>query len=130
MRKNYVHESQYFYGNKISDYGLEHGYVDYKTLAKSFDLVLNNNIINYEDNYNNWELINGLDYDEEYDEYTEVFQYYIISDNGADILQELTDEIVYYNEKLDMYLWGITHYGTAWDYVLTDIKIKLDDDKC
>jgi hypothetical protein len=30
---------------------------------------------------------------------------------------------VFYNEKLDIYVWGITHFGTAWDYVLTDIKI-------
>ena len=36
----------------------------------------------------------------------------------------MTDEIVYYNEELDMYVWGITHYGTSWDYVLTDIAIK------
>ncbi len=129
MTKNYVHNSKYFYGNKISDYGIKHGYVDFRTLAKSFDMVLNNNIINYEDGYDNWELINGSDYNEEYDEYIEVFQYYIISDNGADILQELTDEIVYYNEKLDMYLWGITHYGTSWDNVLTDIKVVVDG-KC
>ena len=25
----------YFYGNKISDYGLENGFVDYATLSKS-----------------------------------------------------------------------------------------------
>ena len=36
----YVHKSPYFYGNKISDYGLEHGYVDYATLSKAFDAVL------------------------------------------------------------------------------------------
>ena len=28
-----------------------------------------------------------------------------------------------YNEQLDMYLWGITHFGTSWDYVLTDVKL-------
>jgi hypothetical protein len=27
-----------------------------------------------------------------------------------------------------MYIWGVTHYGTSWDYVLTDIKIELDED--
>ena len=35
---------EYFYGNKISDYGLEHNRVDYGTLAKAFDAVLNNEI--------------------------------------------------------------------------------------
>lgn len=36
---------KYFCGNEISDYGQEHGFVDYATLAKAFDAVLNNDII-------------------------------------------------------------------------------------
>ena len=40
----YVHKSPYFYGNKISDYGLKNGYVDYATLSKAFDAVLVNDI--------------------------------------------------------------------------------------
>lgn len=121
----YIHKSDYFYGNKVSDYGLERGYVDYRTLAKSFDAVLNNNIVSLFNEYY-FELVNGCDYDEETGDTTEVFQFYIISDNGADILMELTDEIVYYNEELDMYVWGVTHYGTSWDYVLTDIKLVVE----
>ena len=39
--------SEYFYGNKISDYGLKNGYVDYRTLAKAFDAVLNNEIYGF-----------------------------------------------------------------------------------
>ena len=54
--------------------------------------------------------------------YQEVFQWFIISDNGAEILKEWTEEIVFYNAELDMYVWGVTHYGTSWDYVLTDIR--------
>ena len=65
--------------------------------------------------------------DEENDNYCDIYQYYIISKNGADILQDYTDEIVYYVPLLDCYVWGITHYGTSWDYVLTDIEIKLDN---
>lgn len=41
-KENYIHRSHWFYGNKISDHGIEHGYVDYATLAKSFNLILNN----------------------------------------------------------------------------------------
>ena len=52
----------------------------------------------------------------------DIFQYYIISDQGADILKRYTNEIVYYIEYLDIYIWGVTHWGTSWDYVLTDIK--------
>ena len=127
MNDNRVLNSTYFYGNKVSEYGLEHGWVDYSTLAKSFDAVLNNDIIQLTDYViGNWEIINGSDYDEEYDSYHEVFQYYIISESGAEILGYWTDEIIYYNEKLDMYVWGVTHWGTSWDYVLTNIRISED----
>ena len=112
---------KYFYGNEISDYGIQNGYVDYATLAKSFDCVLCNNIMT-KDPCGEWELVSGTDYDEETDNYYDIYQWYIVSDNGASILQE-AGEIVYYNEALDMYLWGVTHYGTAWSYVLTNIKI-------
>lgn len=121
-----THTSKYFYGNKISDYGLEHGYVDYRTLAKCFDAVLNNDIINKTQEIGYWDIVSGTDYDKETDEYTEIFQYYIVSDNAVEILQE-ANEIVYYNEELDMYVWGVTHWGTSWDYVLTDIKVELEN---
>lgn len=166
---------KYFYGNEISEYGQELGYVDYGTLAKAFDAVLNNEIIQktYEIGY--WEQESGFvdnteeieelkakieelqdnmyatssmienaenskDVEEEIEEIQakieeleeeqensyneEIYQYYIVSDNGARILEEI-NEIVFYNEELDMYVWGVTHYGTAWSYVLTDIKCNV-----
>lgn len=175
--KNYIHKSKYFYGNKISDYGLEHGYIDYTTLSKAFDAVLNNEImektaeIGYLEQVNGFvdntekieELIeeqekidnvlcgmiendqeNTVKYkiiEREYNKITsdirelkdaeeyppEIFQYYIISDSGANILCELTNEFVFYNDDLDMYIWGVTHRGTGWDCVLTDIPILLED---
>ena len=110
------------FGKDISEYGLENGYMDYKCLSNIVgNTILNNNIINYE--VDNWELINGVDYNEEKEEYIDIFQYYIIDDWGVEFLEKYTDEIVYYNEILDIYLWGITHWGTSWDYVLTTIKI-------
>ena len=110
------------YGHKVSEYGLKNGYLDYLTLSKIVgDCVLNNNVFEYA-GYGNWALENGLEEDDE-GNYQEVYQYYIITGGGATTLMDLTDEIVYYNEELDMYLWGITHFGTSWDYVLTDIKL-------
>jgi len=117
----------YFCGNKISDYGLENGYVDYRTLAKSFDAVLSNDIISKTLEIGYWDIVNGSDYDEENDNYIEVYQYYIISGYGAEILQDYTDEIVWYNEELDLYVWGVTHWGTSWDYVLTDIRCNVKE---
>ena len=156
-------EQKYYYGNAISEYGLENGHVDYGTLAKAFDAVLNNDIMNLTYDIGYWEQVSGIiDNQEEIDELEEkrdeleeenesspsqiieneineineqieeleneqdndpeVFQWFIVDDWGAKLLQDI-NEIVYYNEKLDMYLWGVTHYGTSWDYVLTSIKI-------
>lgn len=175
MKKESI-KGNYFCGNKISDYGIKSGYVDYRTLAKSFDAVLCNDItklfyneigrdyvephqINgYIDNSEEIEeiqnkiddlleqykqeeneekekdllqqidtleeQIKSLEYEQEHRH--EIFQYFIIDDAGAQILQDWTDEIVYYIDYLDIYIWGVTHYGTSWDYVLTNIKIEKD----
>lgn len=156
-------EKKYYYGNAISEYGLENGYVDYATLAKAFDIVLNNDIMSLTYNIGDWDQVSGIidntdeieeleekrdeleeenesspsqiieneingindqieELEIEQDDDPEVFQWFIISDWGARLLQTI-NEIVYYNEKLDMYLWGVTHFGTSWDHVLTNIKI-------
>ena len=59
----------------------------------------------------------------EQDDEPEAFQWFIVDDWGARLLQQETNEIVYYNDTLDIYLWGVTLYCTSWDYVLTNIKI-------
>ena len=110
------------YGEKVSDYGLENGYLDYYTLSKIVGSSILNNDVFMKFGYENWTLENGLEEDED-GNYLEVYQYYIITDSGARFLSDFTDELVFYNEELDMYLWGITHFGTSWDYVLTDIKL-------
>lgn len=174
--KKYIHKSKYFCGNKISDYGLENGYIDYATLAKAFDAVLNNDIMEKTAEIGFWKQVNGIiDNSDEIDaliekqentndllrdmidngqkntvkykiverKYNEIetdiqelknaetcppeiYQYYIISESGADILCELTNEFVFYNEELDMYVWGVAHFGTGWDYVLTNIPVNVE----
>ena len=152
-------KSVYFYGNKVSEYGIENGFVDYGTLAKAFDAVLNNNIMEQTADLGYWEQVSGMidnseeieeireqieeqdeetsdkireleeqieELEREQDEPGEVFQWYIVSDPGSRILEE-AGEIVYYNETLDMYLWGVTHWGTSWDYVLTNIAIDCEE---
>lgn len=165
---------EYFYGNKISDYGIKNGYVDYGTLAKAFDAVLNNTIPAMPEFWDYTEQLSGMidnseeienledsiaeredsiaeaeeagnskavaklqrDIDgmqsridqltEEQEEQPEIFQWYIVSEQGAELLQEC-NEIVYYNSAMDLYFWGVTHYGTAWSYVLTDIKCNTGE---
>lgn len=108
-----------FYGHEVSPYGLEHGRVDYRTLAEAFPNILNNTIY---DIFHDWTVENGDPYDDD----VEVPQWFIISGSGAEILSMWTDEIVLYSGEADIYLWGVTHYGTAWDYVLTDIELGDD----
>ncbi len=156
-------EQKYYYGNAISDYGMENGRVDYATLANCFDAVLNNDIMSLTYDIGLWEQVSGIidntdeieeleekkdeleeenetspsqiieneideinekieELEREQNDDKEVFQWFIVDDWGARLLQEI-NEIVYYNNKLDMYLWGVTHYGTSWDYVLTSVKI-------
>jgi len=161
--------SKYFYGNEVSSYGQENGYVDYRTLAKAFDAVMANDLMQQTDGagLGYWEQESGYidnseqieeleeqieeledlitedsteeqdaetqekidaireqieELEEEQDNQREVFQWFIVDSQGADILKE-AGEIVYYNETLDLYLWGVDHWGTSWDYVLTNIKI-------
>lgn len=122
MTNKYKIAGKYFGGNEISEYGQENGYLDYATFAKAFDNVLNNNIFSIGWTIGNgWNPVNGSMYDEETDEEQEVFQWFIVSDNGAQMIQDYTDEILYYHEELDIYLWGVTHWGTSWNYVLMDI---------
>lgn len=117
----YIWKYKNFCGVELTDYEIENGYVSYATLARSFDCILNNNIIEVT-GWENWEMYQG--YNE--DDYPEICQYYIISKTGYEILTSYTDEIIYYNDELNMYVWGVTHFGTSWDYVLTDIKLELD----
>jgi hypothetical protein len=65
----------------------------------------------------------------EQDEQPEIYQYFVITESGAEILQEYTDDPVFYIDSLDVFIWGVTHWGTSWDYVLTDVKIVLEDEK-
>lgn len=104
------------YGVKVSEYGLENGYLDYQTLAKIVgDCILNNYV--RAETMEDWEIISG-DLGA-----SEIYQDYIISEQGYNILSELTDELVFYNEKLNMYIWAISHFGTAWSHVLTDVNL-------
>lgn len=58
MKRNSV-AGKYFYGNEISEYGQEHGFVDYRTLAKAFDAVMCNDIISKTQEIGYWEQENG-----------------------------------------------------------------------
>lgn len=110
--------SKHVWGIPVSKYGLEHGRLDYSTLAEMVGSMIMNNVIRSETvgviGY--WEMIHG-----EFD--NAICQDYIISERGYRVLEEYTDEVVFYNEELDLYIWSVDHIGTGWDYVLTDIEL-------
>ena len=79
------------------------------------------------------EQINAIEQDIEYYQYEmdrqpEIYQYYIISDSGADLIKHYTNDILYYIDFLGVYVWGVTHYGTGWSYVLTDTVLEIKED--
>lgn len=129
MKRNKLYGTT-FCGNEASDYAKESGYLDYATFAKAFDAVMSNSIMENTSEVGYWEQENGIidnyneikELEESYDQ--DIFQYFIVSDQGAEMIKQYTDDPLFYNEKLDMYVWGITHFGTSWGYVLTDIKLN------
>jgi hypothetical protein len=116
--------------NKMNNYEIENKRASYKTLVEYFigDIVLCNNIQDIDESI--WEnVIIGNLYNEEYDEYIEIFQFYLCNVNEFDIkyLKELTkdnnDIILSYSDTLDCNVLMVDHYGTSWSYVLTSVPL-------
>ena len=59
---------------------------------------------------------NEVEEDDDYEteEGVDIYQYYLIDDQTAHDLQDHTDEIIMYSEPLDLYVLGVTHFGTMW----------------
>ena len=132
IMKKYVHNNKYFFDKEITSKEIETGYINYSTLASVFDHVICNDIAKFfytsiNGEYQEPELVNGCEYDEDNDRYRDIFQYYIISRNGYEFLSSYTDEIVYYLPSLDIYVWGVCHYGMPWNGVYTNIKVELEE---
>lgn len=122
MRKNELELcSGKIWGIPVSEYALEHGYLDYATLAQMLQHYIPNNKLR-DMEIDDRGIVNGSDTNI-------VFQDYIISESGAKILQEYTDELVFYNWIFDIYIWAVDHTGTSWDYTLTDVKLVGNGDE-
>lgn len=51
-------------------------------------------------------------------------EYYQVPEEGARILLDESEELVYYNARLEVYVWGICHLGLNWKRVLTTIPVR------
>ena len=67
-----------------------------------------------------------MNFDEYEEIYFDFYQYFIISSQDAERIAEYTNETVYYNDKLDLYLLAVSHYGTSWSCVPSNWK-ELDE---
>lgn len=108
------------WGYEVSNYGKENGRLDYKTLSEMIGPCIQNDIIRGA-TMMDWEMVSGTFEND-------IMQEYIISEYGYKILEEYTDEVVFYNETLDVYIWAVDHIGTSWSYVLTNIELIEEED--
>lgn len=129
--KNYIDAQP----NEKECYYMDSNTVNYATLCNFIftDMILCNNIVN---NYEDWELELGDDYDEENGEYLEFYQYFIVDydswrlDQYKEYLKDTkkeSDITIWYDNKLDIYILGVSHWGTSWRYVPTEIEVDCND---
>lgn len=129
-------------GNKITEYEKEHNRLSYKNLIDYCfcDMVLCNNIVEKF----NLDLLNNIpsfdtlpddekkeyiDEDDYYNQwYDECYQYYIVELNcDEDFIINNTNLLLYYCDDLEVYVLGVDHFGTSWDYILTNAKLDEID---
>lgn len=103
------------------------GKKSYKDMVKfcADSMILNNQIIpELQAKGFYFDFFCGSDYDEENDCCIDIYQYFIIDYSAAERFAEYTNEIVMYNENLDLYILCVTHCGTGWDYVPANWKTE------
>ncbi|WP_407453549.1 hypothetical protein [Methanobrevibacter sp.] len=143
MKKYYISNT-----NELNHEELRSGYISYRKLIKRYisNLVLCNNIAQdecfnenfYEELSNMFTRLDEATQEEynndpfDYYEGLEVFQYYITDCNDYEVeaLRELNNELIVYNDSLDCYILCVTHYGTSWDYVMSNVQWSTDWSEC
>ena len=104
--------------DSMGEYEKEKGYASYRTIIDRFidSIVLCNKIIEIDTSvYDN--MVN-------YEKDDEIFQWYLCNLN--DYEEEWLEEagiILSYSDLLECDLLCVDHYGTSWDYVLTNVKL-------
>lgn len=117
-----------FYVNNLEDLNEEEkriNKISYRRLVERIGRVwLFNNAPKLSDYDFEYEV--NTDYDEETDEYTDIYQYYLIDVNPYTIEKlnkiNCNDVIIAWSEKLKEYVLMVDHFGTSWDYVMTSFE--------
>ena len=129
--------------DKMGDYEKENNKASYKTIVNYFigDIVLCNNIIELDDsihenlniepkyyNENGEEItedeyynLDGAYYD---DSMPEIYQFYLCNVSDYEKEQAQAYGLIFsYSDKLECDVLCVDHYGTSWDYVLTNCPL-------
>ena len=119
---------------KWSDEEKKYKKASFKTLVDLYfeNRLLCNNILDLDENLFDCLEVGSLE--DENGDYKEIFQFFLVDLNSWDLesLQELEEAnnddsiILFYCNKLDLYVLGVDHLGTSWDYVMTNIKLTTD----
>lgn len=127
---------------RMGQYEKEQGFASYRTLVDYYvgDIVLCNNIVEIDDTINyieedtryyneKGEEITEEEYLEDDNAYAdtitpEIYQYYLCNVNEWDKEQaKKAGLILTYSNVLGCDVLCVDHFGTSWDYVLTNVKL-------
>lgn len=120
MKKLYVNKED------LNEKELKTGRVSYKRLVDCYvgDIVLCNNITDVDDEiWDNVDESNLIDEDGDEINDLDIYQYYLcnVSEWAKEQLKG-TGVILSYSKVLDCDVLMVQHWGTSWDYVMTDIE--------
>lgn len=128
---------------KMGKYEKEQGFASYRTIVDHYigDIVLCNNIVEVDQSVYDNLIIEEKYYNENDEEITEeeyynddnaycdssvseIYQYYLCNISNYDKEQcKKAGLILSYSDMLDCDVLCVDHYGTSWDYVLTEVKL-------
>lgn len=119
MKKFYISNKE-----ELNEEELRTGRVSYRRIIERYisDLVYCGNIEKIDDGiYDNMNV----------EECEDIYQYYLC--NLSDFEKEKLEEygiILSYSNVLDLDVLCVDHYGTSWDYVMTDIEWSENLEEC
>lgn len=123
MKKFYVSNKE-----ELNDQELKTGKVSYRRIIDRYidNLVLCNDIVNIDNSI--WDNLLGK---YNFDEDLEIYQYYLcrLGTFEKEILEDY-GIILSYSDMLGLDVLCVEHYGTSWDYVMTDVEWTENFDEC
>ena len=112
--------------NELNDEEKRTGRVSYRRLIDKYidDLVLCNNIVNIDNTvFDNMQNVDDDDF--------EIYQYYLCNLSNFERENLLAYGVsLSYSELLDCDVLLVTHWGTSWDYVMSQAKWSENLDEC